>query len=328
LDLPEQVIRVGAEESRDSLLAQLEAAHATRVLLRVTREAVIPRAIEDFQALKSLARRRRLQLRIVSPVASVVGLAKIYDIEAEFDATVGKTDALAPPPPPPIAARPPPPLTPLASPGIPPAPPASFPGSASAPAAPPSENDWLFGGLDVETLESDFAAERGRSAAPPPDLRPSGAGESSAPGPSAPAATPAPEPPYQEPPAPIAPPVPAPPEPPPTPAPATPPPGGFTTHQPGTLNAARDPLQDSQFLPDWLRPTAEPAPPAPPPPAATPPPPTVAVPPLVATPPPAPAPLFAHGAPAKPGPRWVVPCPHCGEPMDLELLIQHADYQD
>jgi hypothetical protein len=328
LDLPEQVIRVDAGETRESLLAQLEAAPAQRVLLRVTREAVVPRAIEDFQALKSLARRRQLQLRIVSPVASVVGLAKIYDIEAEFDATVGKTAALGHPPPLiPVAGLGPPPTS-HPSPA-PTAAPTSTPNhSQTASDISPSDNDWLFGGLDVETLESDFAAERGRSAAPPPELRPGGAGGSPAPDSSAPASAP-PEPPTREPPAPVPPPVPAPapPDPRPAPRPAAPPPGGFTPHQPGTLNAARDPLQDSQFLPDWLRPTgAAPEPEALPP--ASPP---AAPPPVVtsayAAAPTAP-PLFAHGPPAKPGARWVVPCPHCGAPMDLELLIQQADYQD
>src|SRR4051812_19181818 len=76
LDLPEQTIRVGASDSRETLLARLEATTSGLVVLRVTGEAVVPRAIEDFQALKSLARRRNLRLRIVSPVASVVGLAK------------------------------------------------------------------------------------------------------------------------------------------------------------------------------------------------------------------------------------------------------------
>jgi hypothetical protein len=106
----------------------------------------------------------------------------------------------------------------------------------------------------------------------------------------------------------------------------------YTPHRPGTLNATGgDLLQDSQFLPDWLRTipaTSGSLPPAPMPAPAQPP---VAARPAMApaTPAPAqaplPAPLFAHGAPAKPGPRWVVPCPHCGEPMDLEMLIQQAD---
>ena len=370
MELPEQVIRIDAGESRETLLARLEDTTARRVMLRVTREATVPRAIEDFQALKSLARRRNLHLRIVSPVASVVGLAKIYDIEAEFDATVGKTGALSQPAgPSPPGLRPP--LTPL-----PPAP--TRAGSPGTQPSPPSENDWLFGGLDVDTIESDFAAERGRSAAPPSDVGAGSAGRAAPrPGPpagftappsvAAPPALPVPPPARQ--PArgdseglrgepdrgtiegastagrgrgPTAPldiqpggptPPPAPPrQEPPAPGPVAPsaaapgPPGGLRPHQPGTHNAARDPLQDSQFLPDWLR-AAPPAPePAPMPPAPPPAPRAAAAPaPAPASGPPA---LFAHGTATKPGPRWVVPCPHCGEPMDLELLIQRADYQD
>jgi hypothetical protein len=163
------------------------------------------------------------------------------------------------------------------------------PSPAVPPPAPPAESDWLLGDLDLASLDAEFAAERGRSAAPPPDLH-------AEPVPAAPpSATPAPPPP----------PVPG--HVPPSVLP--PPPAGLVPLSPGTLRE-QDPL-DSNALPEWLvggAPAAPASPPAP-------------------TPPPA-RHLFAHGPAPKPGPRWVIPCPHCGEDIDFEMLLSIAEYRD
>jgi hypothetical protein len=363
----EPVITVEPGDTLDTLLAQVAAAPGPTVVVRVPREARVPRDIEHFQALQKLARQRKLQVWVRSPVASIVGMAKIYGLESEFDSAAGErrgTGALEPPP----AAAPPPPASvpsaegeaidwllgdvdldrleaeAAAERGRSAAPPPAFLPSHPPPAGPPpSENDWLLDGLDATALEADYAAERGRSAAPPEFL-------AAGPLPSSPPVAPTPPEASRPPPAESDWPLgdadlasldaafaaerghgatPSPDllvEPPPTPprAAATPPPlipghvpptvlapppAGLVPLSPGALHE-QDPL-DSSVLPEWLVGGTPPAPVAP----------------LPSTPPPA-RHLFAHGPAPKPGPRWVIPCPHCGEDIDFEMLLSIAEYRD
>lgn len=374
----EHVITVEPGDTLDTLLAQVEVAPGPAVVVRVPREARVPRDIEHFLALQKLARRRKLQVWVRSPVASIVGMAKIYGLESEFDSSSDArrgTGALAAPvTPAPLAPVPAPPpavddgeaidwllgdvdldrldAEVAAERGRSAAPPPEFlsvapPTAPPAPSAPPSDSDWLLDGLDAATIEADFAADRGRSAAPPPEFLSLDAPPAppSAPAPVSPppdesgwllgdidlasldaelaaergrSAAPPPDLHGEAPPAPTQPPLAPPPSvaPPPPPVPGhvppsvlAPTPAGLVPLSPGSLHA-QDPFE-SNVLPEWLVGGAPPTP------ATTPPP----------TPPPA-RHLFAHGPAPKPGARWVIPCPHCGEDIDFEMLLSIAEYRD
>ncbi|HMA34997.1 MAG TPA: hypothetical protein VKY74_11020, partial [Chloroflexia bacterium] len=147
-------------------------------------------------------KRRQVQLTVVSPEPTIIGLARIYGFEVENLSTQKRApvpvaapdeDALpqwnrreapaAPAAPPPATmpsyggafdlpapAAPPPAAAPAAPPPAAPRPVAT---PAGRPAPPVSENDWLFGGdLPNDTLEMGIAPteDAPRTAIPPPDV--------------------------------------------------------------------------------------------------------------------------------------------------------------
>jgi hypothetical protein len=198
------IIQVLPDETIDGLVAKVTALARSGpgepVLLWVPRGIAILHQMEDFQALKGVMRGQGVQIKILSPDARVVGLGKVFGVEAETtshlpgtapaDATRPAAPVPAPAPPaapvpPPSAGARRPSTTPLpaaaAPPAAPPAPPrrsTTSPLPSPAPAAPPepevppgvSETDWLLGAEGNLDALLDDTEHTGRSPTPPPDV--------------------------------------------------------------------------------------------------------------------------------------------------------------
>ncbi|HET7077211.1 MAG TPA: hypothetical protein VFM49_07135 [Chloroflexia bacterium] len=213
------IIPVLPDETIDSLLTKITAragsGPAEPVLLWVPRGVRILHQMEDFQALKGVMRRQGVQITILSPDARVVGLGKVFGVEAETAAQPpgpAAVEIARPPVPGPspapadspgapdarsaVAGAPRPGTAPLPPPAAPPAAPRrpiTSPLPTPAPAVPPapepapglSETDWLLGdGGNLDALLND-AQDTGRSATPPPDVLLPGMAPRTAPPPAA-----------------------------------------------------------------------------------------------------------------------------------------------
>jgi hypothetical protein len=201
------IIQVLPDETIDSLVTQVTARAASApsepVLLWVPRGVRVLHQMEDFQALNRVMRGQGVQIKILSPDARVVGLGKVFGVDAETAAQPPGPAAAEPARPsapgaapagPPNTTPAPPPSTGAQRPGTAPLPPAAplattpprrpttsplpVPASQEAPATPPepvtapgiSETDWLLGeGGNLDALLND-AEDTGRSATPPPDV--------------------------------------------------------------------------------------------------------------------------------------------------------------
>ena len=215
------IIPVLPDETIDSLLTKITAragsAPAEPVLLWVPRGVRILHQMEDFQALNRAMHRQGVQIKILSPDARVVGLGKVFGVEAETatqpPGPAAAETALPPAPDPapapavpsgapdvpsPFAGAPRPGTAPLPTPAAPPAAPPRRPTTSPlpAPAVPPapepapglSETDWLLGdGGSLDALLND-AGDTGRSTTPPPDVLLPGMAPPAAPAPTAAAA--------------------------------------------------------------------------------------------------------------------------------------------